>query len=129
MEGETVHHEVWKIQSSEDLTGTMDPILLEITWQTIKFGTTAFCSSAVGVKKVDDWILDSRPWLQDQWGISEARELRIPAGKWLWGSTADSSLKRNGRQVKSTNRKNFEALKFYFRWKRCSDNKELKDKF
>lgn len=130
MGSETVQHEVWRIQSKWGCNMTMDPISLVTTWQIIKFYTVTFCSSTVGVLKMDGWFLTSRPWLQDQWGSKEASETRILEGKWLWGCLAESNLKLNGSQMRNADRlrekKEVGRLKIFFRQTRCSDYRDWK---
>ena len=129
MGSETVQHEVGRIQNKWGCNMTMDPISLVTTWQIIKFYTVTFCSSAVGVLKMDGWFLASRPWLQDQRGSKEASETRILAGKWLRGCLAESNLKMNGSQMRNADRlrekKKVGRLKI-FRQTRCSDYRDWK---
>lgn len=93
-----------EFKTNEGATVTMDPISLVTTWQIIKFYTVTFCSSTVGVAKMAGWFLASRPWLQDQWGSKEASEIKILAGKWLWGYLVESNLKMNGSQRRNADR-------------------------
>lgn len=101
---ETVQHEVWRIQSKRGPNQDRGSHIASdnLTDHKILYYDILQFSCRSG--KVGSWILGSRSWLQDQWGITEARVLSILAGKWLWGCYTDSSLKMNGSQMRNIDR-------------------------